>query len=171
MFDGIFGRRDVIECFAGLIIAATIGPQASKLRVALRLPALDRHLERIARGAVQPSVRAVALHALIEGKAEWPDRPAWQWIDKPMGIRRRVMLFHERPLTITCLRDPLIDQGLRDRSAVVRTVALTGMIRHMAGSAKAAVLAAPLAADRSRAVRERAEFILRSRSARIDRTP
>ncbi len=165
ILDQVFGRDDVAAQLAELIAFERTGPQASTLRYALRTSALDRHLERIAHEATQPSVRAVALHALIDGKAEWPSGTAWQWIDKSMGLRRRVTVFDHRPLTVTPARKALIARGVSDRSAAVRRVALAGVIRHLPGTAEARAFAIPLVTDRSLSVRERAEFVLRSSTA------
>lgn len=165
LLDCVFGRDDVAAHLAKLIAEETTGPQASTLRYALRTPGLDQHLERLARKAVQPSVRAVALNALIDGKAEWPTGTAWQWIDKSIGLRRRVPVFDHRPLSVAVPREALIEQGIADRSAAVRRVALAGVIRHLLGTNEAAAIATPLLQDQSPSVRERAEFILHSRVA------
>lgn len=164
ILDDVFGRDDVAAQLAELIAHERTGPQASTLRYALRTPALDRHLERIAAQAVQPSVRALALTALIDGKAEWPAGTAWQWVDKSMGLRRRVTVFEHRPLTVAPPHGALITRGVNDRSAVVRKAALTGVIQHLPGTAEARAFAARLVADRSPSVRERAEFILRPKT-------
>ena len=164
ILDSVFGRDDVAAHLAELIVGGRTGPQASTLRYALRTPALDRHLERIAREAAQPSVRAAALDSLINGRAEWPSGSDWQWIDKSMGLRRRITVFAHRPLTVAPAREELIAAGIGDPSAVVRRVALTGVIRHLPGTAEGRALATPLLADRSPSVRERAEFILRPRT-------
>lgn len=165
LLDRVFGRDDVAAHMAELITSERTGPLASVLRYALRTPALDRHLEQIAREAAQPSVRAAALQALINQKAEWPTGSVWQWIDKPMGLRRRVTVFDHRPLTAAPAREMLLALGVRDRSAAVRKVALTGVIRFLAGTPEARAIAALLVADRSPVVRERAAFILRSSAA------
>ena len=164
ILDRVFGRDDVAAQLAELIARERTGPQASTLRHALRTPALDRHLERIAKSAVQPSVRALALNALIDGKAEWPSGTAWQWVDKSMGLRRRVTVFDQRPLTVAPPQGALIASGVSDRSAVVRKAALTGVIQHLSGTAEARAFATPLMADRSPSVQERAEFILRPKT-------
>jgi len=161
VLDEAFGRDDVAAHLAQLIAGEKTGPQASTLRYALRTSALDRHLEQIAHKAAQPSVRAVALHALIDGRAEWPSGTAWQWIDKSMGLRRRMTVFDHRLLTVNPSRTALIARGVKDKSAFVRRVALAGVIKHLPGTAEARSFAAPLTADRSPSVRERAEFILR----------
>ena len=163
ILERTFARRDVAERLAELIKREKTGPRASTLRHALRTPALDRHLDQIVQEAVQPAVRAVALHALIEGRAEWPSGTAWQWLDKSMGLRRRIPVFDRRPLTVALPREALIARGVNDRSALVRRVALAGIIRHLLGTTEACMFAGLLAADRSPSVRERAAFILRAR--------
>ncbi|MDT8757645.1 hypothetical protein MZO42_02945 [Sphingomonas psychrotolerans] len=165
MLEKAFSREDVAEELANLMSAATTGPQASTLRHALRSPALDQHLERLAFSATQPSVRAVALGTLIDGRAEWPSRTELRWIDKSMGLRRHETVFDHRLLEKTPSRYALIKRGLSDKSPVVRRVALAGIIRHMLDTAQARTLAAPLVSDRSSSVREKAVFILRRKSA------
>jgi len=164
IIEDLFSRSDVAAELANLMCAQTTGPQASTLRYALRTPALDKFLEQISLKATQPSVRAVALGALIDGKAGWPSGTAWRWIDKPMGLRRRETMFDHRPLTEAPSQRALIERGLNDKSAVVRRVALTGIIRHMLGTAEARALATPLLSDRSPSARERAEFIVRHKT-------
>lgn len=161
ILDDAFGRRDVAAELANLMVAATTGPQASTLRYALRTSSLDKHLERLASTAAQPSVRAVALSTLIEGKAEWPSGIEWRWIDKSMGLRRREPVFAHRPVKSVLPRHVLIKRGLGDKSAIVRRVALTGVIRHMLGTPEGLALATPFTSDRSHSVREKAEFVLK----------
>lgn len=163
--DKVFARDDVAEHLAGLLCRDVTGPLASVLRHALRTPALDPHLERIAFGSVQPSVRALALDALVNGRAEWPSGFVWQWVDKSMGLRRKVTVFDHRDLSIALPKEDLIARGIKDRSAVVRRVALAAVIRHFPGTPKGREYAAALLADPSPSVRERAEFILRMEAA------
>lgn len=165
ILDKVFGRSDVAAELANLMAAATTGPQASTLRYALRTPVLDQYLEQLAFDATQPAVRAMALRTLIDGKAEWPSGAAWRWIDKSMGLRRRETVFDHRSLTITPSRAVLIKHGVRDKSAAVRRVALTGVIQHMLGTEEAQAFAEPLQFDRSSSVRAKAEFILRHEKA------
>lgn len=161
ILDEVFSRDDVAAQLADLIVRERTGPQASILRYALRTSALDRFLERIAHEAVQPAVRAVALHSLIDGEAKWASGTAWKWIDKSMGLRRRVPVFDHRALTIALTQEALIRRGVNDRSPAVRRVALAGVIRHLRGHAGARAFATQLMTDSSPSVRERAEFILR----------
>jgi hypothetical protein len=161
----LFDRSDVAEDLAVLMSVTTTGPQASILRYALRTPGLDQHLEQLASNAIQPSVRAVALGALIDRKVYWPSGSELRWIDKPMGLRRRQTIFDYRDLTTSLPVRNLIKRGLSDKSAVVRRVALNGIMGHMLGTEDAGALAAPFASDRSSSVREKATYILRRESA------
>jgi hypothetical protein len=156
-----FNRVDVAECLASSFIESRTGPMATTLRYALRSSAIDVHLDAIAREAVQPSVRAVALAMLIDGRAKWPSGYTWEWIDKSMGLRRRVMAFDQRALDIATPTSALIARGVTDRSATVRRVALDGVMRHLLGSGEGRDYAAQLVEDRSLSVRQRAAFILR----------
>lgn len=163
VLDEAFNRADVAERLSDLLVREPTGPMSTMLRYALRTSAIDVHLERIARDAVQPSVRAAALNTLINGKAEWPRGYDWQWVDKSMGLRRRMTVFGHRELSVVLSRRALIALGIYDRSAAVRRVALDGVMRHLLPMQEGQEYAALLVADRSPSVRERAEFILRPR--------
>lgn len=153
-------RSDVALALADVLIKRQTGRLTAVLQRALQNSGLDSFLEQIAREAAQPAVRAVALQSLIDGYASWPSGLAWQWIDKSMGIRKRVRTFDRRPLTKKALLKPLIMMGAVDRSAAVKKVALDCLTRHRAEMPDAKEIAAPLLLDRTASVRERAEFLL-----------
>jgi hypothetical protein len=161
--DEAFNRSDVADCLARVLIRGQTGPMSTTLRYALRTSAIDVHLDGIARDAVQPSVRAGALETLIDRRARWPRGYAWEWIDKSMGLRRRVTVSDHRELDVAPSRSALIARGVRDRSPVVRRVALDGVMRHLLSTHEGQGYAALLSADRSPSVRERAAFILQPR--------
>ncbi len=154
-------RVDVAEKLADIFAMRTTGPAATALRHALRSATMDRHLARLARSAIQPAVRALATQVLIEGAARWPNGWQWRWIDKSMGIRRAETAFESRSLTVQSDRVAVIDAGLSDRSAAVRNIAIVGLIRHREMIPNVRQRATPLLNDRSRRVRERAEFLLK----------
>ncbi len=68
-----FARADVGQCLADIISKKETGAVGWLLRCALRQSALDPYLERLAREAVQPAARAIALQSLIDGYANWPN--------------------------------------------------------------------------------------------------
>lgn len=153
-------RPEVAAALAEAIIARRTGPGATVLRQALKGATFDRHLPRIARSAAQPSIRAIAAQALIDGITTWPDGWEWRWIDKSMGNRRREPRLGRRNFQPTVPRQELIEACARDRAATVRKIALASLIRYDLVSPEARRIATALVDDPSRAVRERAAFIL-----------
>lgn len=160
-----FARPDVTARLADVVAASRNGPMAGVLRQTFRLGGIEPHLMRLAREAAQPAVRAIALGALIEGAGNWISGYEWRWVDKPMNIRRRAPVFDGRPLEAPPPKGAVIAMGVADRSAVVRKVALDGLIRFRAEVDGAKAMAEALLGDRSAAVRERAEFVIRKLGA------
>lgn len=167
--DAAFERPDVAESLAVRIANSTTGPSSRILRKALRAGAMDVHLERLAKEAKQPSVRALAVQALADGKATWQSGWQYKWIDKSMGMRTRVPQIEERALTIEVDRTRIVQAAAGDQSALVRRQALDAVIRYGLGSAGRQI-ATDLTNDRSPSLRERAAFILdRSADASAER--
>lgn len=161
VLDAAFARDDVLSCLADILATSQTGPLATTLRYALRTDGMDIHLERLSRTGVQSAVRSLALEVLIDRRTSWPAGVEWKWIDKPMGLRRPFTIFEERSLTVAPDRDDLLSLAVADKSALVRKVGLTGLIRHRLGTSLAREHAAKLVADKSPTIRERAHFILR----------
>lgn len=159
VLEEAFARTDVAEKLANILAGELVGPSATILQYALRSAVMDAHLARLARDAIQPAVRAMATRALIDGVVRWPNGWRWRWIDKSMGIRRSETVFETRALTTPSNRFRHIEVGLIDRSAMVRNAAISGLIRYRDEIPNARTLAASLLTDRSRRVRERAEFL------------
>lgn len=158
-------QTDVISELAHLMLTERNGPLSSFLAYIIRFQEIDCYLEPLAQNALNPGIRAIALRALIELEARFASGTHWLWIDKPMGHGREVPRIECRPLTINADRKNLYPLGLRDKSAVVRRVALSGIIkfdRHETGYQN---LAREYLADPSASVRERAQFILSTDSA------
>ncbi|CAN5432685.1 hypothetical protein BH10PSE14_BH10PSE14_26000 [soil metagenome] len=161
ILESALERPDVAEKLANILATRAAGPSATVLRHALRGAAIDRYLGQLARDAIQPAVRAVATQALIDGVARWPNGWRWRWVDKSMGIRKAETIFESRSLTVQSDRFAQIEAGLGDRSAAVRNTAMAGLIRHRDTAPSVRYLAEPRLNDRSRRVRERAEFLLK----------
>ncbi len=71
----------------------------------------------------------------------------------------------ERFITRPVALETLIEHGLADQLQAVRRVAADGVVQHRAALPDVGELAQRLAQDRSRAVRERGEFLLRQASS------
>jgi len=159
--DKTFEREDVMADLALELAQRSAGPLASCLRHALRYPTMDKHLPRLASAAIQPSVRAVAYRCLISGKAAWTIGFEWAWTDKVYGLRRRVPKLETREIQRTGSVADIIKAAIRDKSNVVRIVAADAVISARSQLPDADELIARLANDKSPAVRERADYMLR----------
>jgi hypothetical protein len=160
-FNELF-RSDVAESLVELFCSETTGPMASALRFAMRKDLMDKHLSRILDQAIQPQIRAIAGKAMIEGQASWPIGFEWRWINKPMGLKNKVTVFETRSLSETFDVESAIEACSKDKSALVRKVALAGIIHHKLRNNFAMEIAKKLQNDRSNAVREHAEYILKN---------
>lgn len=161
LLDRALARVDVCAALAEMLAQRRTGPIARALRFALRRDHLDHFLPILARDALQPEVRAVAAKALIDGYASWADGWQWRWVDKSMGLRRAEPSFARRAITGGDARGIWVAACVADKAAVMRKLGLSAMIRFAPDAQSTQDAARMLAGDRSRAVRERAEFILR----------
>jgi len=161
----LISRPDVVRLLLEQIIGAKSGPASRLLRQVLRGPTFDEHLTRIAREGMQPSVRAAAAQTLLEGRAAWIVGWQWRWIDKIYGAGERVPRYQERSVGRPLSRHDLIDMFLTDKSAMVRRVALDGVMKFALETDFARKCAESTIDDRSPSVRERAEYILRKTSS------
>lgn len=160
ILEQTFARPDVTERLAVLLANTYTGPAGTVLTEALRFGPMDAHLLHLSRNAHQPTVRAVALRALIEGRARWPDGYRDEWIDKSMGRWRRVPTYGERELCRPTSVETLVAQGADDKSAPVRRAAADGLVAHRTSLKNLDSLLQRFANDKSAAVRERAEFVV-----------
>ena len=160
LLDALLARRDVGTALAAIIAERPTGAMARLLRASARTPHLDDHLQHLSFAALQPAVRAAALNMLLAGEAVWAAGRAWRWIDKSMGLLRWAVHYDRRKIEVATDLAALIEQGIADRSAMVRGVALSGAIRHLRGTGIERTHAMRLQDDPSRSVRERVAFIL-----------
>lgn len=161
MLDAAIARPGVTDRLAQLLMGATTGPMARTLGFALRRAEMDRHLPALATDAVMPSVRAKATRTLLDEEATWLDVAERRWIDKSMGLFRRGPGIGRRKLVRDGALEDLVAQAARDRSAAVRRLAADALIRHGTTLGNVSEVAAMLEGDRTRAVRERIEFLNR----------
>jgi len=160
ILEETFARADVIEQLSDLIETAITGSPSRVLLNTLRQKNMDAYLLKLSRLALQPSVRALALKSLIQGYAAWPDGFRREWTDKSMGQFRRVPTFHRRELDCSEPVEALLAQGAVDKAAIVRKVAADGLVQHRRSLNDLDVLLDLFVQDKSRAVKERANFIL-----------
>lgn len=94
-----------------------------------RDPRFDRFLAQIASQAKPPSLRARAVDSISRGKAFWPLGTSRKvWTDKPLGLYRLEPDYGSRPLSFPHDALSILTKATGDPSAVVRRVALDGVI-------------------------------------------
>jgi hypothetical protein len=160
VLDSAFSQKPVVQALAAVLKRSTTGPLASRLRFVLQFPAIDDHLPDLAANAREPAVRAVAYKCLLTRRASWPVGSEWIWIDKVYGQQKRVPKLQSRAIDTKRPIAELIREALRDRSAKVRTIAADSLIEARGQLPDEALLIERLAADRSPAVRLRADYLL-----------
>ena len=158
--DEVLRRSDVAERLTARLKEEVSGPLGRTLLQALRFPIYERGLAELATGARLPTVRAVAVKTLLTGKACWPVGLDWTWVDKSMGERRRVVVSQSRPLVMPPPSD-LVSSALVDCSAMVRKAVADYITNNMAVMPNVRDIAQQLSNDRSAAVRDRADYLLR----------
>jgi len=159
--DRLLDRADVVALLARRFEFETAGPLGAQLKYALRRPGLDPYLRALSCDAKHPGVRAVALEALLRERVSWQSGFKKEWIDRRYGLFRQVLAHAERPLTEQLPSHPLIMQGLADKSALVRRVAVDAVIARRTTFPGLADVIEKLSRDKSRRLRERAEFLKR----------
>lgn len=162
LLDAALSRPDAIERLAETLRDRSSGSGGALLKSVFRFPTIDAHLPDLAEHAALPPIRAVALEALIAGRARWPVGSDWVWVDKAYGLTRRIVVTEERPLGVTIDVDEAIRRGARDRSAMVRKIAADALYVRRGEMPDAAEIARSLLGDRSGGVRDRADFLLRN---------
>ena len=167
--DELLGNSNVAAAVTSLLLEGRSGALGRTLSQALRFPAYDLGLARLAVEARLPDVRAMAMRTIFSGKAIWPVGYGWAWVDKSMGVRRRVVLTDSRMVSAS---EPsnLLEVGIADRSALVRKIAADVVVERMSDLPDIAGIASRLASDKSAAVRDRANYIMRHLNAPADVT-
>lgn len=160
LLNGALQRPDVVEVLGKSLCDARNGPAGATLRAALREPGFDARLEALANDAFLPDVRRVAVQALIERRIRWPTHREKRWIDKSMGRYRRDWVYAERQIEAGASRETIVAQAARDRSILVRRVAVVALLTIGRELDNFDEIAALLARDRNAALRERARFAI-----------
>lgn len=161
ILERALSRPDVLPLLVERFKTGNSGPLGTLLRLSMKRPWFDASLRELAMEASLPSVRAVALDALLGGRATWNEGFEWQWIDKSMGLQRRITRIGSREITHadTEAFAALLERGAKDRSPAVRKVAADHIIRNRQHPARIGKALAILRSDNNAAVRTRIEFV------------
>lgn len=161
VLDAALARPDVKMALVQDILTDTTGMSRKVLQVLLRDTGIDDRLAEISRLARNAATRALALATLMRAEARWPDAHEQQWVDKSMGLSRRITRFAARPLAFQPDITVLIAQGAADKSALVRKVALQALIDRRELWPDSQNWISRFADDRSPNIQQGADYILR----------
>ena len=159
-------RPDVLEYLKVQFLSTRSGRVGHTIQQILKRPDFDTRLSELARNAALPSVRAVAMDALLNNRARWFVGYKKQWIDKVFSISRRVADFETRSVDLHTDFDGLLVAAASDKSAQVRKVAADTLNANLDGaSEKMDKVAETLQHDKNSSVRSRIDFYMRKRKA------
>jgi len=155
-----FTTDDVISCLAEDIINGKVRSPSKTLGFALEHSGIDQYLPRLFNKAKYVSARAQALNAMLNKKAVWKIGYKFEWIDKSLGIRRRVPVFSSRSVRCSVDFAPLVDIALRDKHTAVRRIAAQAIIDNRSEIEKPiSEYVKLLLADECSAIRSRGEYL------------
>lgn len=159
----LLANNHIFDTLLNHIVSSHSGPVMYLLTQCGRNQSIDAHLSRIAKNAIQPSVRAKAYRNQLEGKVKWQEGREWKWIDKVYGEGRFVPTIAERELTEIPAFEATLEAASIDRSSAVRRVAAEFHIRDIDQMSKHAAMkyAQLFEKDISPTVSERGKFALR----------
>lgn len=162
----IISIEGVAQSLKSRIMSATTGPMTSILTQAGRTETLDRFLEEISKGAIQPSVRATAYRCQLKGKMVWLEGRKWEWTDIRYCKGRFKPILSERALSGVSPFFDTLKRAAADQSPMVRRVAGEMLIQNVKTIGTESIqLAELLASDPSPSVAERGKFALKSLEA------
>jgi hypothetical protein len=161
VLDAALQRPDVVAALVQRFRSKAPGSLATPLRHALRGPSLDPYLYELAHKAAHPSVRVVALRALINNRTTWPAGLRREWVDKTYGLSRLAVVLESRAVAHDYPTAPLIRAALKDRSAAVRRVAADAVIEQRALLPDVDDLVDAMTVDPTPAIRDRGDFLRR----------
>ena len=157
-------RPDVLKHIKDQFLSIRSGRVGHTFQQILRRSDFDTKLNELAHEAILPSVRAVAMDALLNNRARWFVGYKKQWVDKVFGISRRSAEFGTRPIDVQSDFETLLLNAASDKSAQVRKIAISAMITRIKNASKTMdEVARKLQTDKNLSVRSRVDFYLRTR--------
>lgn len=129
--DGIFRHDAPRQALLRNLMEGWQGPLARQMGRVLRLGLLDSDLPKLAQSARLGAVRAIAIEALLTGKAYWPSGKTKVWTDRSLGQYRMVKAWQSRALD-PGLCDPtdVATAAAFDKSVAVRRMVADYLCKH-----------------------------------------
>lgn len=158
----IIYRPDVLNKLREQFLMSRSGKVGQSLRLILQRADFDSSIEQLALYAKLPTVRAIAIEALLMKRARWFVGYRREWVDKVYGVGRRVAKFSERKLEIEFETIDILEAAAQDKSSTVRRIAADFLIAKREDlTPNMAEILESLKNDRSAAVRSRIDYLTR----------
>ncbi|TYC64418.1 hypothetical protein FMN50_00100 [Rhodobacterales bacterium] len=155
-------RPDVLNKLREQFLMPRSGEVGQSLRLILQRADFDSSIEQLALDAKLPTVRAIAIEALLMKRARWFVGYRREWVNKVYGVSRRVAEFAERKVEIEFETIDILEAAAQDKSSTVRRIAANFLILNREElTPKMAEILEALKRDRCAAVRSRIDFIAR----------
>lgn len=162
VINQIISRNEIAESLKSKLISTACGPMAFIFTQLGRTSVLDGYLGEIAEHAIQPSLRAKTYRSQFEGRMVWIEGRKWEWTDIRYCEGRLKAVVSERKLQVKPPLKDLLEKSANDRSSIVRRVSAEFLIREMENLGDESLeLAKSFASDKSRAVSEKGQFVLK----------
>ncbi|WP_316014243.1 hypothetical protein [Roseobacter sp. HKCCA0434] len=156
-------REDVLARLKEQFLAARSGKIGRSLSLILRRSDFDGYLRDLVMDADSPIVRAIAADTLLTKRARWHVGHRREWVNKALGVARRVPTFESRVVTIDIPVMDVLTAAMNDKSAQVRRTAADYLVANRYSlTPEMMVFRDRLSTDKSPAIRFRMDFLNRS---------
>jgi hypothetical protein len=153
-------RDEVCNLIATEMLLSSASSDAVTFRHLVFNPAMDKHLESLAKSAVTPTVRALAAKALLSGQAKWQVGWCKASHDRYERSPRLMRAFESRAISMHSNLSSILPRLAEDPSKLVRVTLLDHLILTKAADPAAAQIAESFLHSDVRPLKERAEFIM-----------
>ena len=157
----IISNPNIKNTIISKVLHDPVGPMGFIFSQLSRSELFDAYLDEIAGHAIQPSVRARAYQALLDGKFTWVSGRKWEWTDVRYCKGSFKTIFGSRPANPGRDKIEMLSAASIDRSAAVRKIVADFLIREIKNeipSNELGTLINRLATDKSPSVAERGQY-------------
>lgn len=166
LLKDVIYRPEVVHKLKDRLLSAKTGHVGPVFQALLQRQDFDRHLLELSGEAALPTIRATAAKTLLSRRAQWFVGYEQEWVDKSLGLSRRIARFDNRSIEIDVQFDEVLERASADKSAQVRKIAADALIANrFDADEKMDKIADTLAEDRNSSVRSRADFYKRKRNS------
>ncbi len=159
-------REDVGTFIKNQLLTQSEGGAARVLRSLAKRADFDPFIPELSANAKSASVRACATDFLLNGRAQWSSGYKRVWVNKALGVSRLIPDLRQRPLSISIQIPEIMDRASKDRSAHVRIIVASALIRQLVNPLEwHTKIAVRLKCDKNQSVASRMDFYFRAMAA------